>query len=314
MLGLPFSSRADTCVGQIPALSVAAEGALPALYKERRYPEVRAIVDGRLIRDPEDHEAIFFSGMLALEVARDPDEAIALIEKAIVLAPKVASYHVGLGAALGIRTIRSGLFDAIRFGTRVKGELLAGVELDPRLIEGRRALALFYLLAPWVAGGSAGRAREQAIELSRIDAGVGALVLGQVEEREERHDQAEALYRKAVAAARGAPGRSEALIRLGYLLLHERRIPEALLAFEEAACILPREPNTHDSLADAYLANGEVEAAIASYRRALEENPRFESSLLGLARIDEGQANNAEASAYDERSRSRAPGLTSNEE
>jgi Tfp pilus assembly protein PilF len=57
-----------------------------------------------------------------------------------------------------------------------------------------------------------------------------------------------------------------------------------------------------------------VEAAIASYRRALEENPRFESSLLGLARIDEGQANNAEASAYDERSRSRAPGLTSNEE
>jgi tetratricopeptide (TPR) repeat protein len=141
---------------------------------------------------------------------------------------------------------------------------------------------------------------------------VGALVLGQVEEREEHDQQAEAQYRKAVAAARDVPERSEALIRLGSVLLHGRRIPEALRVFEEAACILPREPNTHDSLAEAYLASGETEAAIAGYRRALEENPRFESSLLGLARIYEGQGNDAEASAYHERLRGHPQGSPSN--
>src|ERR1700730_7161067 len=96
VLGFSFSSRADTCVREPPALSAPAEAPLRILYKERRYPEVLAAVEARLIHDPADHEANFFSRMLALEVARDPDEAIALMEKAIALAPKVASYHVGL--------------------------------------------------------------------------------------------------------------------------------------------------------------------------------------------------------------------------
>ncbi len=42
MLGFSFSSRADTCVGEVPALSVPAEGALRALY--RRFPTRDALL------------------------------------------------------------------------------------------------------------------------------------------------------------------------------------------------------------------------------------------------------------------------------
>jgi len=259
------------------------------LYKERRFTELRAYADERLRENPGDAGALFFLGMLALEEKRDPDLALPLLERAVQIAPSVGVYHSGLGGALGLKALRGGLSDKLRYGFRVHGELARGVELSPRSVPARMALGQFYVLAPGIAGGDLTRGRLQGIELARLDPHAGALLLGQVEEKEERFAEAEQHYRRSLALATDAPDRAAADIRLGYLLLHQRRVAEAVACFEDATRDLPLEPNSFDSLGEAQLQAGHAELAVQSYRRALAVNPLYEFSLFGLGRALESR-------------------------
>lgn len=64
---------------------------------------------------------------------------------------------------------------------------------------------------------------------------------------------------------------------LGYDLLGHGRTEEALTVFELNVSAYPDAWNPHDSLGDAYASAGEVEKAIASYRRSLALNPESPS-------------------------------------
>lgn len=60
---------------------------------------------------------------------------------------------------------------------------------------------------------------------------------------------------------------------LGYYLLRSKRIQDAIDIFLLNTKEYPESANTHDSLGEAYMADGKKESAIASYRRSLELNP-----------------------------------------
>lgn len=73
----------------------------------------------------------------------------------------------------------------------------------------------------------------------------------------------------AQQATKLAPNRGPAWNVLGYALLGQRK-PDAAAAFAKYAQAAPTEPNAHDSLGDALLANGQFDAARAAYQKALE--------------------------------------------
>jgi tetratricopeptide (TPR) repeat protein len=60
------------------------------------------------------------------------------------------------------------------------------------------------------------------------------------------------------------PGLSVAVIKL----------PEAIAYFKLNVEFYPKSWNVYDSLAEAYMANGEKELAIANYKKSLELNPK----------------------------------------
>lgn len=60
---------------------------------------------------------------------------------------------------------------------------------------------------------------------------------------------------------------------LGYYLLRTKRIQDAINIFLLNTKEYPESANTHDSLGEAYMADGKKELAISSYRRSLELNP-----------------------------------------
>lgn len=64
-----------------------------------------------------------------------------------------------------------------------------------------------------------------------------------------------------------------ALNTLGYRLLRMQRVPEAIVVFQWNAGAHPASANVHDSLGEAYRANGQREQAIRSYRKASELAP-----------------------------------------
>jgi len=72
---------------------------------------------------------------------------------------------------------------------------------------------------------------------------------------------------------------------LGYELLGEKRVDEAIVVFELNAETYAESANVFDSLGDGYRARGDTEAAIASYRKALEIDPNFGPSQGNLAEL-----------------------------
>ena len=66
-----------------------------------------------------------------------------------------------------------------------------------------------------------------------------------------------------------------AINRLGYVLLQGGRTREALDTFEVNTLEYPKSANTFDSLGEAQFKTGDVAKALASYRQALEIDPKY---------------------------------------
>jgi tetratricopeptide (TPR) repeat protein len=75
------------------------------------------------------------------------------------------------------------------------------------------------------------------------------------------------------------------LNRLGYELLSAKKFDLAVEIFKLEVEASPNSPDAYDSLGEAYLAAGDRDRSIASYRRALELEPRSLSSFEALRKL-----------------------------
>lgn len=89
----------------------------------------------------------------------------------------------------------------------------------------------------------------------------------------------------AIERAGDEPRSGEPLNRLGYELLAGGNVGMAIAVFEANLRRFPDDPNSYDSLAEAYLTKGDRDRSIALYRKALEVDPGFESSRRMLERL-----------------------------
>ncbi|MCP3063486.1 serine hydrolase [Myxococcus sp. K38C18041901] len=77
---------------------------------------------------------------------------------------------------------------------------------------------------------------------------------------------------------------------MGYSLLREGRLPDALKLFEANVALFPQDANAHDSLGEGYVAAGREAEGAASYRKSLELNPKNDNArkvleTLGAATV-----------------------------
>lgn len=63
------------------------------------------------------------------------------------------------------------------------------------------------------------------------------------------------------------------LNNLGYALMRQKKLPEAISLFKLNVEFYPSAWNTYDSLGEAYMTNGDKDLAIANYKKSLELNP-----------------------------------------
>ena len=73
---------------------------------------------------------------------------------------------------------------------------------------------------------------------------------------------------------------------LGYKFLRAKKLPEAIAYFKLNVEFYPNSWNVYDSLADAYMANGEKELAIANYKKSLEMNPKNTNAAEMLKKLE----------------------------
>jgi FKBP-type peptidyl-prolyl cis-trans isomerase len=72
---------------------------------------------------------------------------------------------------------------------------------------------------------------------------------------------------------------------LGYLLLRSKKADDAVAIFKLNVEEYPRSANVYDSLGEAYVATGQKQLAIENYQKALEIDPKFDSSVKALEKL-----------------------------
>ncbi len=72
---------------------------------------------------------------------------------------------------------------------------------------------------------------------------------------------------------------------IGYFLLNSSKISEAIEVLKFNVEFHPESFNTYDSLAEAYMINGDTEQAIANYRKSLELNPENDNAKEKLKEL-----------------------------
>jgi len=72
---------------------------------------------------------------------------------------------------------------------------------------------------------------------------------------------------------------------LGYQLLSSKQIKSAIAIFQLNVEVYPASYNTYDSLGEAYMANGDKELAVKSYKKSLELNPKNANAVEMLKRL-----------------------------
>ena len=96
---------------------------------------------------------------------------------------------------------------------------------------------------------------------------------------ENGDDQAQRLFEKALAIDKRYPA---ALNDLAYVDARNQRFAKALAAMERYVVLLPREPNPQDSYGELLRMAGDYEGSLRHYHLALQIDPDFVTSQLGL--------------------------------
>jgi Tfp pilus assembly protein PilF len=100
-------------------------------------------------------------------------------------------------------------------------------------------------------------------------------------------DQAVKQYHELKATAPSAYDFDENEVNsLGYQLLQAHKLNQAIRIFQLNIETYPQSGNTYDSLAEAYMDDGDKTLAIANYRRSLQVNPRNANAVKMLQKLN----------------------------
>lgn len=187
-------------------------------------------------------------------------------EKAVAEDPDFAIAHLNL---CFVQPTAQGFFD----------EFNKALALADKVSEGER----FWILG--IQAANNGNTIEQEryykklVELYPNDERVIAL-LGNFYFGQQKYSKAIELYEKSLAIN---PDFSQPYNQLGYAYRFQDNYDKAGEAFKKYIALIPDDPNPHDSYAELLMKMGKYDESIKHYQKALQINPRFVASYLGMA-------------------------------
>jgi tetratricopeptide (TPR) repeat protein len=187
-------------------------------------------------------------------------------EKAVAEDPDFAIAHLNLSF---VQPTAQGFFD----------EFNKALALADKVSEGER----FWILG--IQAANNGNTIEQEryykklVDLYPKDERVIAL-LGNFYFGQQKYAKAIEHYEKSLAIN---PDFSQPYNQLGYAYRFQDNYDKAGEAFKKYIALIPDDPNPHDSYAELLMKMGKYDESIKHYQKALQINPRFVASYLGMA-------------------------------
>ena len=258
-----------------------------ALYVAGRFPEAKVAIEKIVAAEPNNAEAHFYLGDLALK-RNEVEEAVKQFETAAALAPKKADYQVALGGAYGQAAQQANVFSKFGWAKKCLAAFQKAVEIEPDNLGAHQALFSYYRAAPSIVGGGHDKAVAEADEIRKRNPIAGANALGQLYTDDKKYEEAFAVYE---AALKTAPDNYALLYGVGRAAaqtgLHLDRGEQTLrrcLELKPAGEDAPLEA-AHWRLGNIAEKKGDKAAAKAEYEAALAINPKFKLAAESLAKV-----------------------------
>lgn len=166
------------------------------------------------------------------------EEAVDAFEAAIAIDGERADSHIWLGRSLAERIDQVPMLGRLPVAQRLHAAFLRAAELEPQRPAVHLALARFYSEAPPFAGGNPEKARYHVDRLLQLDPPSGHRNLAGILEREEKLEEAEREYLRALEVG---PEDLESFRAAGDFFLRQQRPTRALETFESALEIDPED-------------------------------------------------------------------------
>jgi tetratricopeptide (TPR) repeat protein len=177
-----------------------------ALYRQKRFPEARAILEPLVAAQPSDPAATYYLGMACLRAGGPAslDEARHWLGRAVKLAPDDARY---LADYAGVCLLTADRDNSLSYALEGKDAMVRAIAVNPRDLSAREGLMEFYAKAPWPLG-DPGKALSLAAGIAALDPGRGAAAYRKAASIFEAHGLAEQARTASQAAQNLAPGHS----------------------------------------------------------------------------------------------------------
>lgn len=192
------------CAGLCHAAPGASVADAISLFKQKKYPEARAVLEPLVAADPSNAEASYYLGMTLLRAGGPSslDSAQVLLSRAVRLAPGDAGYLADYAGVCLLMADRDN-----SFGLAVEGRdaMTRAIAANPADLEAREGLMQFYAKAPWPLGDPE-KALELAAEIARRDPKRGAAAYKSAQALFERNGREKEAASAAQAAQRLAQG------------------------------------------------------------------------------------------------------------
>jgi tetratricopeptide (TPR) repeat protein len=187
------STIAAATLASLVVCAATAATSFASLLRAYKFAEVERIASARLASDPTDPDALIAKA--AAIVALDPgrtDEAVRLSEQCVAAHPQHSGCYLASGNALGAKARHAGPMSAMGYATKIRGDFLKAVELDPRNTDARFALLDYYMQAPKLVGGGKARAQALAAQTEAVNPAAARLMQAQLALAKKNYAQAQA--------------------------------------------------------------------------------------------------------------------------
>jgi tetratricopeptide (TPR) repeat protein len=205
-----------------------------------------------------------------------------------------------LGRAYAEKANHSSFVTAARLTKEIRTEFERAVELNAMNLDARSDLAEFYLEAPAFMGGGKSKAKQQAETIAQQDKALAHWVQARIADKDQRYDEAEAEYRKAIQES-GNQG--SYWLNLATFYKRQQRLAEMESAISSAIQADKKRPTVLFDAAQILYATGRNFVGAANFVRkylvngpTVEEAPAFQAHYL-LGEILEKQGDKAGAAA-----------------
>ncbi|MGZ8294417.1 MAG: tetratricopeptide repeat protein [Telluria sp.] len=264
-------------LGLLLAFPALAADEYQQLLKDKKFAEVEKAASAKLAKEPSNAEAMIArtGSIIGIGGGVRIDEAVKQAEQCVTAHPNNGGCHLALGKAMGSKAIAAGIMSSLGSAGTIRDSFKKAVELNPNDFEARFSLLEYYIMAPFVVGGGAGKAEALAKQSASVNAEGGKLMMATIDLHGDNLARAES------ATLAGKPGADHNLVRrhesllasIGAAYVNGKKLADANRVVREAQKKYPDNPDLMYVMARVHQEQGQHRDALAGFEQVLAKTP-----------------------------------------